>query len=278
METISFDRDGPIGWLRLARPEAENALGVEAWLELRDLGRKLCQDSTLRVLVISGEGDSFSCGVDLASILGAALNPSMMADLAATDDGSDRHEDPMAAAVLGAHAAYDWIETAPFAAIAAIHGKALGPGLQLALACDLRVVGRSAKLGFPELDYGVIPDLGGTQRLPRLVGAGRARELILTGRIIDGEEAVRIGLAEIVVDDDEVIETAQTLAAQLSLRPPTAIAGAKRALDAAFGSSTDEGKRVEAQAQAECFRSTDMSEALTAFVQRRAIEGENDSR
>jgi len=151
-----------------------------------------------------------------------------------------------------------------------VRGHALGAGLQLALACDIRIVARGTKLGLLEFKYGILPDLGGTQRLPRLVGPGKAKELIFTAARIDAEEAGRIGLAERVVADDELEAVAGDLAREIAAQPPLAVRGAKRAVNAAMsGATVRDGLLVEAEAQSTCLRSHDMKEAITAFVEDR---------
>ena len=166
--------------------------------------------------------------------------------------------------------AFSWLETAPFATIAAARGYALGAGLQIALACDIRIFARGISVGLLEHKYGIIPDLGGTQRLPRLVGPGKAKELIFTSARIDAEESHRIGLCEQVVSDEELEQKADDLAARIAAQPPLAIREAKRAVNASFELPMAEGLRFEAEGQAVCLPSNDMKEAITAFVEQRA--------
>ncbi|MFM8303313.1 MAG: enoyl-CoA hydratase/isomerase family protein [Actinomycetota bacterium] len=159
---------------------------------------------------------------------------------------------------------------APFVTIAAIRGYALGAGLQLALACDIRILARGARVGLLEHKYGILPDLGGTQRLPRIVGSGKAIELITTAMQIDAEEALRIGLVERLVGEEELDAVAAELAATIAAQPPLAVRGAKRAVHAALdGRSVRDGLVVEAEAQSACMASTDFGEAITAFAQGR---------
>jgi len=267
METIVFERAGPVGWLRLNRPEKLNAFTALMWRELGALGEELVADADLRALVVIGQGRAFSSGIDTSSFGAAGI---------ADDDGvlapradSRRHDDPVVDAIMGLQESYTWLERAPYATIAAVRGYALGAGLQLALACDIRVVARGTRLGLLEHRYGIIPDLGGTQRLPRLVGRGRAKDLVFTARQIDAEEAGRIGLAEHVVDDEELDGAAEMLAATIAAQPPLAIRGAKHAIDASMSRPIDDGLRIEAEQQAPCLRSDDMKEAIAAFVDRR---------
>jgi enoyl-CoA hydratase/carnithine racemase len=266
-ETIRFELDGPVGSLTLDRPDRLNAFTIQMWQELATLGESLRADpGDLRVLVVSGAGRAFSSGIDTSVFTSAAAASDLL-----TDAGRARHPDETVASVLATQEAYTWLEEVPFATIAAVRGYALGAGLQLALACDLRFVARGTKLGLLEFKYGIIPDLGGTQRLPRIVGAGRAKELIFTAATIDADDAERIGLAEHVVPEEELDERVREVAEQIAAQPPLAVRAAKRAVNAAMsGTSIRDGLVVEAEGQATCLRSADMREAITAFVERRA--------
>jgi enoyl-CoA hydratase/carnithine racemase len=236
------------------------------WREMRELGESLlAEPGDLRALVVTGEGRAFSTGID-TSVFSQNRDAT---DLAAAERPA-RHADPIVDGILAAQDAYTWLEEAPFATIAAVRGYALGAGLQLALACDLRVMAHGTKVGLLEFKYGIIPDLGGTQRLPRLVGPSKAKELIFTASQIDASEAERIGLAEHVVADEELDDTAMRLAEQIAAQPPLAVRAAKRAVDAsATTPDVRAGLVIEAEGQAECLRSDDMQEAITAFIEQR---------
>ena len=264
-ETQSIAGGGAVGRLVLDRPDKLNAFTVEMWREMRELGAALLADpGDLRALVVIGEGRAFSSGIDTSVFTSDRGIDEVLAGEA------PRHANPVIAGILAAQDAYTWLEEAPFATIAAVRGHALGAGLQLALACDIRIVARGTKLGLLEFKYGIIPDLGGTQRLPRLVGSGKAKELIFTAARIDAEEAARIGLAERVVADEELEEVAGDLAREIAAQPPLAVRGAKRAVNTAMsGATVREGLLVEAEAQSECLGSDDMKEAITAFVEGR---------
>jgi len=264
-ETQPIAGGGAVGRLVLDRPDKLNAFTVEMWREMRELGAALLADpGDLRALVVIGEGRAFSSGIDTSVFTSDRGIDEVLAGEA------PRHANPVIAGILAAQDAYTWLEEAPFATIAAVRGHALGAGLQLALACDIRIVARGTKLGLLEFKYGIIPDLGGTQRLPRLVGSGKAKELIFTAARIDAEEAGRIGLAERVVADEELEEVAGDLAREIAAQPPLAVRGAKRAVNTAMsGATVREGLLVEAEAQSECLGSDDMKEAITAFVEGR---------
>lgn len=261
-ETLQYEVDGHVAWLRLDRPEKLNAMTPQMWDELRDLGAALVDDpGDVRCLVVIGEGRAFSAGID-TSTFGQ--------DGVTGDDGSDLHDDPVAATVLRFQQAYTWLEDVAFPTVAAVRGYALGAGIQLAAACDLRVVARGTTLGVFEQKYGILPDLGGTHFLPRLVGPGKAKELTWTVAEIDAEEALRIGFCERVVDDADLEKEVESLAATLAEQPPMAVAGSKEAMNAAaHGAPREEVLRITAERQADCLRSDDFREAIAAFVENR---------
>jgi enoyl-CoA hydratase/carnithine racemase len=263
LETLRYTRDGDIGWLHLARPDRLNAFTVAMWRELRTVGQQLVEDPDLRALVVIGEGRAFSSGIVTSVFTGGSDDDLDMGDAPTT------HDDPAVNAILRTQEAYSWLETAPYPTIAAVRGYALGAGLQLALACDIRVFARGTQVGLLEHRYGILPDLGGTQRLPRIVGAGKAKELIWTAARIDADEAYRIGLCERLVDDDALEPEATTLAQTIGAQPPLAVRGVKRAVDAAGVLPVADGLVVEAEAQAVCLKSADMREAISAFVEQR---------
>jgi enoyl-CoA hydratase/carnithine racemase len=235
------------------------------WRELRELGRALVADPDgLRALVVIGAGRAFSSGIDTTVFTGGSQD-----GIADGADAGTRHDNPMVDGIMRTQESFSWLEDAPFATIAAVRGYALGAGLQIALACDLRIFARGTSAGLLELKYGIMPDLGGTQRLPRLVGPGKAKELIFTSARIDADEAFRIGLCEQLVSDEELEEAAEVLAGTIAAQPPLAIKGAKRAVNAALDERTVDGLRIEAEGQAVCLPSDDMKEAIAAFVEQR---------
>lgn len=265
LETIRLDVRDHVATLVLDRPDRLNAFTIQMWDELRALGNELVADpGDIRAMVVRGEGRAFSSGLDTSVFAEGGFDTIGRGDVR-------RHDDPNVDVILHAQDAYTWLAEAPFVTIAAIRGFALGAGLQIALACDLRVVARGTQLGLLEHRYGILPDLGGTQRLPRLVGSGKAIELITTAARIDAEEAHRIGLAERLVGDEELDAAAAELAATIAAQPPLAVRGAKRAVHAALdGRSVREGLVVEAEGQAACLTSADFGEAIAAFVEGRA--------
>jgi enoyl-CoA hydratase/carnithine racemase len=259
-ETIRYERSGHIGTLTLARPGKRNAQNPVMWQELADLGAALLADETLRCLVVAGEGPSFSAGIDLVEGLAG-----MVAEW--TEGPLD--EDTLEAG-LAAAGTFRWIPELGCPSVAAVRGHAYGAGLQLALACDFRVFANDAKVGLTETRYGILPDMGATVRLPRIVGESRARELILLGEVIDAPEALRIGLANRVVDERELESAAAELAARLAAQPPLAVRGARRAIDAAWHRDPDDSFRVAVEEQIRCLASDDFKEARHAMIEGRA--------
>ena len=259
-QTIRYERSGAIGTLTLARPEKRNAQNPLMWQELAQLGAELLPDQTLRCLVVAGEGPSFSAGIDLVEGLAG-----MVAEWTEQPPDERTLESGLAAA-----ATFSWIPRLGCPSIAAVNGHAYGAGLQLALVCDFRVFAQGTKVGLTETRYGILPDMGATVRLPRIVGESRARELILLGEVIDAPEALRIGLANRVVEDKELESAANELATRLASQPPLAVRGARRAIDTAWYLDPDDSFRVAVEEQIRCLASDDFKEARQAMIEGRA--------
>lgn len=224
-EQISVSVDGRVGRIRLNRPERHNAQTEIMWRELAEAGRQLSVDSEVSVVILSGEGRSFSSGIDLDEMKPGGF----IARLAAHPAGQP---DPMNATIAVAQESIRWIRDAPFLVMAAVHGKALGAGCQLALAADIRVIESNAELALREVEYGLIPDLGATASLPRLVGTERALDLILTGRTLSGVEAVDAGIALQACEPGTVGEVADAYAQLIARNTRTAVAYGKAAVHA----------------------------------------------
>ena len=275
MQTISYEQVGAVGWLRLNRPDRLNAMTIEMWEELAKLGESLGDDASLRCLVVIGEGRAFSSGIDLEHLLsgggGALFAEAGKGSVALADSPTAARgpEDKLVSRIGDLQEAYTWLADAPYPTIAAIRGYALGGGLQLALACDLRIATHGTKLALPEHKYGLLPDLGGTYWLPRIVGPAKAKELTFTAETIDAEEALRIGLVNRLVEDPDLESAATALAEKIAAQPPIAVRGAKRAIDKAFHQSLGEGLREAAVGQADCIRSADFLEAAQANLEKR---------
>jgi len=227
------------------RPEALNALDLETLSELRDRLRELAAEETVRAVVVTGAGErAFVAGADIKYMRG-----------------------------LGAHEAREWgalghetarlLEEMPKPTLAAVNGFALGGGCELALACDLRYASSRARLGQPEIDLGIVPGWGGTQRLARVCGLGVAKELIFTGRQVEAAEALRLGLINAVADP--VLEHALQVARALAAKSPLALAVAKRLLNLSPGALEREAAEF-----GDLFASEDAREGLAAFAEKRA--------
>jgi len=277
MQLISYEQVGAVGWLRLNRPERLNAMTTEMWAEMAKLGESLGDDASLRCLVVIGEGRAFSSGIDVEHLLsgGGGLLSEATAPKTESPSSGRGIEDKLVTMIGDLQDAYTWLADAPYPTIAAMRGYALGGGLQLALACDLRIAARGTKLALPEHKYGILPDLGGTYWLPRIVGPAKAKELILTAETIDAEEAHRIGLVNRLVDDADLETEATALADRIAGQPPIAVRGTKRAVDQAYNQSLGEGLREAAVRQAECMRSADFLEAVKANLEKRAPNYQN---
>lgn len=232
---VRLDRDGPVATITLCRPEVRNAQTPETWERLRRLGAELPGD--VRVVVVRGEGQAFSSGLDL----------NVLDDLAG--------ELARAPAVRSAEriaefqAAFSWLRRPDLITIAAVHGAAIGAGLQLALACDLRVLADDAQLAMAEVTLGLVPDLGGTKRLVELVGYARALELCVTGRRLGALEAERIGLANLVVPRAELDAAVADLTAAVLAGARDAVIEIKALLSAASGRTYADQARAEREAQ-----------------------------
>jgi enoyl-CoA hydratase/carnithine racemase len=283
MQTISYEQTGAVGWLRLNRPDRLNAMTVEMWEELAKLGETLGDDASLRCLVVMGEGRAFSSGIDVEHLLsggggGLFAEAGKGRPAVANADrpsSSNSIEDKLVSRISDIQEAYTWLADAPYPTIAAMRGYALGGGMQLALACDLRIAAQGTKLALPEHKYGLLPDLGGTYWLPRIVGPAKAKELIFTGETIDAEEGLRIGLVNRIVDDADLEPAVSALADKIAGQPPIAVRGSKRAIDRAYNQSLGEGLREAAIGQADCIRSADFLEAMQANLGKRAPEYKN---
>ena len=242
--TVVVDRQDAVAVVTIDRPEALNALNVETLTELRDRLRELAEDDSARVVVLTGAGDrAFVAGADIKYMAGLG------------------REEARRWGGLG-HEAGRLLEVMPKPTIAAINGFALGGGCELALACDLRYASSEARLGQPEIELGIVPGWGGTQRLTRVCGLGAAKELILTGRLIHADEALRIGLVNAIADP--VLDHALDVADQLAAKSPTALRVAKRLLNL-----SPEALDLEAEEFGELFATEDAKEGLAAFVEKR---------
>jgi len=251
---VEVTREGAVAVVTVSRPEALNALNTQTNEDLLAVVRELSADGSVRAVVLTGAGDkSFVAGADIAE----------MKDFSA--------EQGRVFGALG-QAVMSGIEAAPQPWIAAVNGFALGGGCELALACDIRIAAENAKFGQPEINLGITPGFGGTQRLPRAVGDGWAKYLVLSGRHVRADEALRIGLVQVVVAKSELMTQAMKLAEELAGKSPLAMRYCKAAVQAASNSDITTGQGIERDLFALAFASEDQSEGMSAFLEKRTPE------
>ncbi len=250
-KTLIYEKKDNIGVLTINRPDKLNALSNELTEELEQFLNDAERDAGLRVLVITGAGEK-------AFVAGADINELVVRDGIMGRNVSRFRQDLFAR-----------IENLPIPVIAAVNGYALGGGLELALACNIRIASEKAQFGAPEVKLGIIPGDGGTQRLPRLIGLGRAMELVLTGDFIDAAEAYRIGLVNRVVPPEELMEDVMELAKKIASRPPLAIKYAKEAVNRSQEGDTASGYALESYLHALACTTEDKAEGVAAFLEKR---------
>ena len=256
MGFIDYEVDGQVGIITINRPKALNALNTEVLTELDDVFRAIDKDDEVRVAIVTGEGRSFIAGADIAQ----------MSELNGTE-GRDM--------TIQGQKVMELIESINKPVIAAVNGFALGGGNELAMACDIRIASEKAKFGQPEVNLGIIPGYGGTQRLPRLVGKGMAKKLIYSAEMIDAQEAYRIGLVDEVVPAEELMEAAEKLAKTIMSKAPIAIKMAKVAINNGINTDLTIGVQFEAESYTSTFVSEDRVEGMKAFVEKRPAEFKN---
>jgi enoyl-CoA hydratase len=250
-KTLIYEKKDNVGILTINRPDKMNALSNELTSELRSLVGELERDEKLRVLIITGAGEkAFVAGADIKELVDRDAKIGRRVS-------RERQE------------VFSLIENLPVPVIAAVNGYALGGGLELALACNIRICSEKAQFGAPEVKLGIIPGDGGTQRLPRLVGLGRAMEMILTGDFIDAQEAHRIGLANGVYSPDELMDKAMELAQKIASRPPLAIRYAKEAVNRSQEGDSVSGFSLESYLHALTCTTEDKKEGVAAFLEKR---------
>ena len=248
---------------RLNRPEKMNAIDSEMFQELAQAADEIAQDSGVRVVVLSGEGRCFCAGLDMTSFAAMAGKGEANADRPSGLLVSSKVESP---ANFAQRAAWAWQEL-PVPVIAAVHGVAYGGGIQIALAADIRIVAPDARLSVMEIKWGLIPDMSGTQTLRHLVRLDVAKELVFSGRVVSGTEAVELGLATRVADDPRA--AALELAREIASKSPDAIRAGKQLLNQSVQSTLSEGLEREARLQAALIGSPNQIEAVTSNLERR---------
>jgi enoyl-CoA hydratase len=245
-EFIRLDFDGGIGTIRLDRPPM-NALSLRCAGEIRSAAQQAADRAEVRAVIVYGGGNVFAAGADVKE----------MATMSETE---------MAAQAAALSSAFSAVADIPKPTVAAIAGFALGGGCELALCCDRRIAADNAQLGQPEILLGIIPGAGGTQRLPRLIGPARAKELIYTGRFVEADEALRIGLVDEVVARDGVYGAARRWAAQFVTGPARALAAAKAAIDDGLDVDLSNGLRLETEAFAALAHTEDRVAGVRSFL------------
>ena len=250
-KNILIERKDKLEVITINRPNVLNALNDETISELHQALREIFKDEQVRVVIFTGAGEK-------AFVAGADIGELRICNALAGHRKS----------INGQRLLYH-IENMEQVAIAAINGFALGGGCELALACDIRIASENAKLGQPEVNLGLIPGYGGTQRLPRLVGRGKAKELIFTGDMVDAGEALRIGLVDRVVPQAELLKVARDLADKIASKGPLAVRSAKRAINLGLDVDLRSGCEYEASEFSAICASEDKSEGTSAFLEKR---------
>jgi len=249
-ETILIEKRESIAVLTINRPDKLNSLNSKVHREGVAALDELRADDSVRVLVITGAGEkSFIAGADIGEFAGKT-------------SVSER-------SIFQGRSLFNSLDTFPKPVIAMINGFCLGGGCELALACDLRIAGEKARFGQPEINLGIIPGGGGTQRLTRLIGEGKSMEMILTGDMIDAQTALRLGLVNEVFSSDELQEKTFALANKIAEKSPIALQMAKEAVKLAARSNLDEGLRREIDLFTICFSTEDKEEGVAAFLEKR---------
>ncbi len=250
-DNIIVKTENGIGEIIINRPAKLNALNVATIQELHDGFKLLENNNEVKVILLTGQGEkAFVAGADISEF--ANFNVTEGTQLAAN----------------GQKILFDFVENLKKPVIAAINGFALGGGLELAMSCHFRIASENAKMGLPETSLGVIPGYGGTQRLPQLIGKGRAMEMIMTANMISAEEALRFGLVNYVVPLDELIEFTKNIAAKIMRNSPVAISNAINAINANFKDGLN-GFEIEIENFGKCFETPDFKDGTTAFLEKR---------
>jgi enoyl-CoA hydratase len=254
MDFVKLEVDGTTAVITIDRPKALNALNQQVLGELEQAIKQVAGNAALRALIVTGGGEkAFVAGADIAEMAGFTTAQAM------------------AFGELG-HRVLDSLEALPIPVIAAVNGFALGGGTELALACDFIYASEKAKFGLPEVTLAVIPGFGGTQRLTRIVGRARAKEIIFTGDMLDAAKAKEIGLALEVLPPDQLLAHCKKVAATIAKRGPLAVAQAKRVVDAGASLELGKANAVERDGFAKLFGTADQKEGMAAFVAKRPAE------
>ena len=255
MTLVLTEDHGPVRHVVLNRPEKRNAFNGELVIATGEALRAAADDPSVRCVVVRGAGPMFSSGMDLGSLAALSAAP-----------------DELRAFRRACLDAWNLAEEMTKPTICVVHGACIGGAMELALACDLRVIASDALIGMPEVRIGLIPDVGGSSRLPSVVGLGRAKELVMTGKLIGGEEAHRIGLANRVAPPEELDEAVQGLVDELLACAPVAVGLAKRVMDASAKPALAATLELEVVSQERCAATADFAEGAQAFREKRQPE------
>ncbi|MBC2579929.1 short-chain-enoyl-CoA hydratase [Clostridium sp. DJ247] len=249
-KNITLEKEGKISLITINRPKALNALNSETLKELGYAIDNIAEDKEVLAVVLTGAGKAFVAGADITEM--KYLN---------TVGGRSF-------GILG-NKVFRKLENLEKPVIAAVNGFALGGGCEISMACDIRIASAKAKFGQPEVGLGITPGFGGTQRLPRLVGEGMAKELIYSGKIIDAQEALRIGLVNRVVEPEQLLDEAKALANTIAAQAPIAVTLSKAAISKGVQTDINTALSYESEVFGECFATEDQKEGMTAFVEKR---------
>src|SRR3954453_9494263 len=252
---VSTEQRGPVRHVILDRPDKRNAFNADLVLATGAALRAAADDPATHAVVLRGNGPLFSSGMDLGALAEAGERP-----------------DELRSFRRACIEAWNLAETMEKPTVCAIHGACIGGALELALACDLRVMATDAIVGMPEVRVGLIPDVGGSSRLPQVVGLGRAKELVMTGKLIGAEEAERIGLVNRVAPPEGLKAATDSLVGELLACAPRAVGLAKRVMDASARPALATTLEMEVAAQEQCARSEDFAEGSRALAERRQPE------
>lgn len=255
-KNLIIQREGNIRIVKINNPQSMNALNSEVLSELDQAFYEIGNDPQTNVVILTGEGRAFVAGADISQM--STMNATQGKDFGVQGSKVFRK-----------------IELLPKPVIAAINGFALGGGCELALACDIRIASAKAKIGQPEVGLGITPGFSGTQRLPRIVGEGRAKELIYTAKAITADEAFRIGLVNRVVEPEQLMDEAMALAKTIAKNAPIAVRFSKEAVNRGMQTDIDTAIAIENDLFALCFSTEDQKEGMKAFFEKRPAEWKN---
>lgn len=249
-KNLIYEKDGTIAYVKMNRPDVLNALNSDTFYELSALFSEIEKDGKIHTVVVTGEGRAFVAGADIAEL-------SKMSQLQAREFSQ-----------LG-QSVFHKIENFDIPVIAAVNGFALGGGCEFAMACDIRWASEKAKFGQPEVSLGVTPGFAGTQRLARICGAAVAKELILSGNMVDAKRALEIGLVTNVLPPDSLLDEVKGLAEKIASQGPVAVRLAKQAINRGIDGSFETGAGYESEVFGLCFSHPESKEGLKAFLEKR---------